>query len=81
MSLLLLKIDQRSKRTEKMVKELRKERAAGTVTPTSVHLLQEDLPVMPFNEWSELLKFENQLCSTEGTSVKQSFVKQIPFVV
>ncbi len=48
MSLLLLKIDHRSKRTEKMVKELREERAAGTVTPTSVHLLQFTISMQRF---------------------------------
>ena len=64
MSKLLLKMDQRSKRTELMVTELRNQRAVGVLpTVANLHLLEDELPVMPFTDWNELLKFEHLLVS------------------
>ena len=81
MSKLLLKMDQRSKRTELMVTELRNQRAVGVLpTVANLHLLEDELPVMPFTDWNELLKFEQLLCSNKGTSVKQAFVNKLVLI-
>ena len=75
MSKLLLKMDQL------MVTELRNQRAVGVLpTVANLHLLEDELPVMPFTDWNELLKFEQLLCSDKGTSVKQAFVNKLVLI-
>lgn len=80
MSMLLLKMDRRSKRTESMVMEIRNERSVGVLPAASLHLVEEELPAMSFNEWDELIQFEQLLYSTEGTSVKQGFVSLVIYI-
>ena len=80
MSMLLLKMDQRSKRTEKMVMELRNERAAGSIPTATLQLLEEKLPAMPFSEWAPLLSFEELISSPDGCSAKQALVLHIPII-
>ena len=71
MSRLLIQINQRSKRTEKMVIEIKNDRAAGVISHYGIELLKDKCPAMPFADWSELLKFEESTASDDGASLKK----------
>ncbi len=77
MSRLLIKMDQRSKRTEKMVIEIKNNRAAGVFSPYGLQLLKDKLPTMPFDDWSELVKFEDSIASDDGASIKNDLVRTL----
>lgn len=74
MSLLLIQINQRSKRTEKMVIEIRNDRAAGLLSSSGIELLKDKLPAMPFDDWNELVKFEDSIASDDGAHMKNDLV-------
>ncbi|XP_045023171.1 uncharacterized protein LOC123467201 [Daphnia magna] len=81
MSRLLIKMDQRSKRTEKMVIEIKNNRTAGVFSPSGLQLLKDKLPTMPFDDWSELVKFEDSIASDDGASIKNdllAFLQMVP---
>ena len=77
MSRLLIQINQRSKRTEKMVIEIKNDRAAGVISHSGIELLKDKLPAMPFADWSELLKFEESIASDDGASLKKDLVYKL----
>ena len=67
MSRLMLQMNQRSKRTEKMVIEIRNNRVAGVIAhPSGLELLKDKLPTMPFDDFDELVKFEESIASDDG---------------
>jgi hypothetical protein len=50
------------------------DRAAGVFSPSGLELLKDKLPTMPFDDWSELVKFEESIASNDGNSIKNDLV-------
>nr|CAH0107443.1 unnamed protein product [Daphnia galeata] len=80
MSRLLLQMNQRSKRTEKMVIEIRNNRVAGVIAhPSGLELLKDKLPTMPFDDFDELVKFKESIASDDGVKNDLlSFLQMVP---
>lgn len=73
MSRLLLKIDRRTKNTEKTIIELKHERASVGVPGPSIDLptLQNGLPDMPFKTWEDVIAFENVIADKQESKKKR----------
>lgn len=74
MSRLLVKIDRRTKRTERSVLELRAAQTKGIGPSLPIETLKKNIPVMPFNDWEEVIKFEKLLETDDGLSAKKNLV-------
>ncbi len=79
MSRLLIRMNQRSKRTELMIIEMKNDRDAGVISSSRIQLLKDKLPTMPFDDWDEILKFEDRIASDDGASIKNDLVQALVF--